>query len=400
MAQPESQSRWKAVVKWLSGGFSRWTPVLAWLFIVLCAYVFIGASVFPGWWKRFLFGGGLLDIQYWGVAFAYLGAATRRGNPVGLVTILLTILVVGWCVFMLGRLGLGHVLKAVVLPPRSLLTISVLVLALTLGGLIVYPEEYKTPDEQHAELLASLEKPLRSFDFYFRPAPPETGFFLYLDGPKLSRTYNVLQKELSIASQTTTEEGSDERWGKIDLKSLSGGLVSRERLETTIQMVPTDPTPERQAQWLIRTYNELNLAVDLPIFFPRETYESYEAQDARKTLGERGVNLTEQQLGALRTGDMRLLLKKLSRPNAPLLFAGLLRLEAEGSSLRVAVDWGGGAVVKIAGAGSLTNLDDSMRSCVDQAGGCSLEGKFLGIAWRTRQTGPTIHMDVVPLAIW
>lgn len=402
MSESNSPPWWRATARWIGPRCAKLIPLFAWAFLGTSTYIILGASAFPGWWKRFLLHGGLFDSHYWSVALAFLGESVRSGHPVGLVTLTLGLLVGGWLIFTSGRVGSAQIMKTVGAPPRAVLLIAGLLLALTIAGLVAFPEEYKTPDEVHAELLAHVRgMEFRSTDSFFRPSPPKSGFFLYLDAPKLGRTYQVLQKELVVAAKTTTEEGTAERRGSVDLKAISGDLVSRARVEKTIQMVPADPTPERQAQWLIRTYNDLDLAADVPLVFEGGGLESYEARDALKVLQERGVTLTKQQRMSLRAGDLALLTRKLSRPNMPLLVEGPVLLGTEeGDTVRVTIKWEDGATLTASGTGALANLDDSIHSCATQRDGCRLNASFLGIVWRTRQVGPAIAMDIVPLAIW
>jgi hypothetical protein len=403
MAEIEPVSNWRRFANRQARRVKPLLPVLGWLFVASTFYAFVGASVFPGWWKRFLLSGGWLDPRYWAVAFSYFGDALRTGHPVGLVTVALSAIVAGWIIFTLGRVGAPRVIASVAPPHRWVLLVTIVVFGLTLIGLAVYPEQYKTPDELHAELQLKLKlsekENARSIFSYFLPTAPESGFFLYLDGPKLARTYNVLQKDLALALATTTQERQGERRAQVTLKTVSGEAVDRKRVENTVQMVPQAPTPERQAQWLIHTYNELDLALEIPTFYAGDP-ESYEARSAREALNERGVALTGQQLDALREGDAKVLAKELSKPNAPMLYAGKLLLLADGESFRVTIKTGGGAEVTASGSGTLRDLDDSMHACARKKEGCTVDGKILAIVWRTQRTGTTINLDFVPLAMW
>ncbi len=378
-------------------------PLLSWAFVIGVMYVFIGASVFPGWWKRFLLSGGVLDRRFWSVAITFLAQAFLVGYPTALVTFALAIWLGVWAIFTMGRVGVRRIAVSIRRTPPVVVSIAVVVLVLTLVGLSIYPEEYKTPDEVHAELLEALAKAhkinsQRSYDFFDSPTPPESGFFMYLDGPKLTRTYNALQKDLALALQTSTAEGATELNATVNLKPIGGEAIKRRRVETSIQMIPTNPTPEREAKWLIQAYHELDLSIELPSY--ETDTESLEAQRTRKTLSERGVLLTREQLETLRNGDAQILASKLSRPNAPLIHAGKLRLNADGKLFRVTFKTGGGANVTITGTGQLTNLDDGMHDCVRQRLGCELNGKLLGVVWRTDRSGQSITMHVVPLALW
>ena len=200
--------------------------------------------------------------------------------------------------------------------------------------------------------------------------------------------------------QTQTEEDASERKVTATLKSFSGEALSRERVEKSVQLAPTVATPERQAQWLIHTYIELDLVGDLPIFFDPKDYRSYDLRTAIETLNERGVNLSAQQQAAAIDGDAALYERKLNRPNAPMLFEGDITIEGGQEHFVVSFETGGGAHVIARGTGAMAMLDDNLHVCSRKPDGCKFKSNILAIVWRCSRKGDNVNLDMIPLALW
>jgi hypothetical protein len=376
-------------------------PALSWVYVAFAVYFLIGATLFPGWWKRFIFDAGILDGRFWIAAWQHLYAMLKGRLPLGLVLGAILVSVPAYLLFMAGRIGPRQLLSGVKAVPRSLFLGATAVILLTLLGLATVKADYQTPDEIHAAFEEARERlQTDNFRSLFRPSPPKSGFFIYLDALKLARAYNTLQKELTLVLQTETQENASEQKVGANLKSVSGEAIARTSIEKSIQQAPTVATPERQAQWLIQTYNELNMVVDLPLFFGGKDYRSYELQEALEELQKRGVTLSPQQQASAIDGDVALLENKLNRPNVPLLFEGEMTIESGGEHFKIMFETGGGAHVIAQGSGSLASLDDGLHGCSRQSGGCVFKGNILAIVWRSSRQDTSIRLDLIPLALW
>ena len=195
--KPERGRAWLVTIRSNAGSLLKTiTPVLSWLFVAFAVYFLIGATLFPGWWKRFIYDAGFADSRFWIAAWLYLVAMVREGLPLGLVLAVAIVIIPCYLLFLAGRLGPRKLLQAVKTAPRAVLLLSIMVIILTCVGLTAVDAEYQTPDELHAaveQATARLQNP-NSFRTMFRPSPPKSGFFIYLDPPKLARAYNTLQK--------------------------------------------------------------------------------------------------------------------------------------------------------------------------------------------------------------
>jgi hypothetical protein len=388
---------WRIVLARLKTLSTTLGPLFGWIYLFLASYVILGSLIFPEWWRRFLLDGGVLDSRYWSMAGEYLVNLAKIRHPLGIIVILLGLLLVGWLIFTAGRVGIANVPKKILAPSGTSILPITIILLVTLGALAALKTEYKTPAESSAELDRASERAHRSVYDLFRPKAPKSGFFLYLDPPRLAKTYNTLQNELTIASETKTEETGTEVRGTVSLKGIGGEAISRDRVERSIKLIPTTPTPERQAQWLIHTYSELNLDIDLP---DESVTESWASREAREALAERNVNLSSEQLARLAEGDAELLERKLSQPNTPLLYKGKIHLRDQNGVLLSSFKTGGGANVNVAAEGSTQFLDTSVHSCAKTENGCHFQASILGIVWRTVRQERNINLEVALLALW
>lgn len=216
---------WRKVLARLKTLSATLAPPLGWIYLFLASYVILGSFIFPEWWKRFLWGGGAFDPRYWSIAGEYLVNLAKTGHPLAIVVILLALGVVGWLLVTAGRVGIADVPQAIPAPSRTSIVLITVILIVTVMALAAVKTEYKTPAELLDEMTQKNDDArdrlvgiLRSLS---RPTAPRSGFFLYLDPPRLVKTYNTLQNELtSIGDKDRRgwERGSrhrltQEHWG-------------------------------------------------------------------------------------------------------------------------------------------------------------------------------------------
>ena len=372
---------------------------LGWVYVACALYLIVGTFSFPAWWHRFVFGGGVTDRRLWSATVQYVIETITQQYPIAFVLVATVISTFVWLVYRAGQVGIGNALRGVAAPsPRVTLGITG-VLALALLGLAFVQTPFRTTDDMLDELRHSSEGLVSVSARWLvehRTQPPESGFFLYLNTGELSRVYSALQKDLTMALESTTTEKQDEKSASISLKAVSGEVIARDKAQRSVQLVPTTPTPEREAVWLIRTYNELGLSFDVVI----DAFVDSSSDYVLKLLKERGVELTGSQRDALLDGEARLLFTKASRTNVPLIYAGKLRLERDAKGFKFMFRTGDKISVSVSGTGALSHLEPSAYDCVKQIDGCTLDAKLLAIVWRTEQNGRSITLQTIPLAIW
>ncbi len=380
----------------------RLWPVIAWLYTAFAAYAVLGSFAFPEWWKHFFFRGlrGLFDTRFWNETSIYLWSVTAHGYPLGLVLVGAMVILVGWLLYSAGGVGIRNLGKVIRPPSVRAIVACTIALILTLFGLRNVPTEYKTLDELTSESMASLDHDMAVLQrdmVSLQPQPPASGYFLFLDREGVGRTFSALQKDLTLAAQTTTKESASETHLSGTVEAISGQAISKEAAQNSIRLEPTAPTPERQAIWLIQSYADLQLTLDLPLGLDTT---SWEVQSVLRMLSDRGVQLESKQRASLIKGDVDLLWNKLSRVNAPLLHSGSITLKRASERFEVQFASHGGPAASVSGTGRIEGLDREIYECLDQSAGCKLDARILAIVWRPKRNNDQIALEVIPLAIW
>ena len=228
-------------------------------------------------------------------------------------------------------------------------------------------------------------------------APPTSGFFLFLDQDRVGHTYAALQKDIVLASETTSEGTSTQVQVGGSAKALSGEFLTHEQVEHSRQMVPPTPTAQREAVWLISTYRDLGLAWD---FFTTPEVSSTQYDNLLSSLAKDSVQLTVEQRIALNQSELNRIAAKVADVNVPLLFAGDVQLSRHGEELRVSFRPIGTPKLNLLGVTRNRGLDDSLERCLQQTNGCTLSARLWGIALHSVKTQTDVTVEFVPLAIW
>ena len=392
-------SKLMSPLRWFWGNIR---PVVSWIYVFVACYVILGALIYPAWWKRFFFGGGLFDLHLWKFAANYFWLLVVNGDPLGLSLAGLLACCIFLAIYSIGKHGLKDLLKRIHPVSTAWVVFVSAMLALVVISVSFVKHEFRTLDELE-QRTRQLRAELESRDpFYasFRIFGPKTGFYLYLDPVKVSQSYNSLQDELVAASETITKaaEGS----GKIGLDAGALDLQATKKAseERSVHRVAPKASPERQARWLINRFNKEKLAVTL---FETDETGTWELKEAKKVLEERGVKLTPAQENDLVEGDAKIFSDKLlrSKTNVPLLLDGNLLICSKNNTLEIVFGTRGPVPVTCTGTLEPKFLDKDVLTCVNRSDdGCKLSGNVLGIVWNKTILPKSVELKIVTLAIW
>jgi len=180
---------------------------------------------------------------------------------------------------------------------------------------------------------------------------------------------------------------------------LSGeGSKEHEHQHSVIRKA-VEASPARQADWLIRTYSDRDILVEISEF---SGPESYEVREARKTLVQRGVTLTDEQERQLVASDKAVFANKVMRSgsNAPIIVGGPLKLQYLKEQLMVEFSTKGDRSIVCVGALNEALVPKDLVSCAHSHSECKFPGKMLAIVWKVDSSTQNVVLSVIPMAIW
>lgn len=376
---------------------SAWSLAL-WSYVIVFGYMTIGACIFPYWWKRFIFEGGMWQASYWAFAWEFLSHWLPAYHPLKVMLVLVVVSFAFWIVY---RLGSGK--QYLSRPPRKLV-IAVFAFALiTAVSLRLMEGRYETPDEITDFWSASAHNSQKELelvvDRMFGLEPPKSGLYIYLDSAKLDEAFSSLQQELTTVLARTTEGRTETTTGAVGVSGIDLSHVAAEQIQKSIDQTPTQATPARKAQWLIEQYRQLRIAEKLNTEIKVNTTESYALQEARKTLSARGVKLSPEQEKAIRIGDAKVRLTDVSKSGSPVFYQGPMNIEPAHDGFKISFLAFGG--IKANGYLKQSLVDQGVQSCVREHNNlCALNARIMGQILRASPDGDAINLDLIPIALW
>src|SRR5919106_2080559 len=253
--EPYSRTRWLM-------GFAAWRAehtgqvrsaisLLSWLYVLGAVYLILGALWYPEWWKRFVFYGGLFDRKLLKFSFHYLWQLLVNFHPLGVTLAVLVSLAVVMAIYLTGKHGVIGAIANIRSPSRSVIVVVSIVFGVVLVALMQVEGDYRTPaewDEYVTTLRLKLNDPI---PWAIGKCGPASGFYLYLDGERVSRAYSALQSDMVVSSQTEKRALESATGGALKVPPAEASSSLKLATEETTVKIPPSISAERQADWLI-----------------------------------------------------------------------------------------------------------------------------------------------------
>ena len=143
VSSPKQDNRFVTLFRKLYRGVQILGPLVKWIFVLLCFYFAIGAMMFPIWWHRFVFEGGMFDAKLIRFGFWYLYTLTTEMLPLGLVLPTILIFCIGFFLLRYGRYG-KRVITKIPSPSGPVISFWILSVGITLISLTQVKFKYKS----------------------------------------------------------------------------------------------------------------------------------------------------------------------------------------------------------------------------------------------------------------
>lgn len=376
---------------------------LLWLLVVLAFTICVGASVEPGWWKRFLLKGGMFQAWYWSDALSVFGRGLVSFHPAALALLGVCVALGVNVVFFFGRRSAGaqdsHQFPA---PPRAVLVLTAVVTPLVLFGLSLSTQEYWTAMEINRSL-KSMTKTVERLNFHSRNIRvPSSGDFLYLDREKALDQYAVLNDSLSIA-QETTREGAESKTGATGAVPSVGsiGVEQKTTLEKSITRTAPQVTPAVAASRLIQRFANDEGVVDLA----GTLSERFQYRSILEGLEKRRVTLSPDQRAQLEKAELEDFEAKTLRLTGrrPLFFRGTISIVPGKGTTSMTAAVREPLSISISGPLKVDYLGSHVRTCFElKQPTCEVIGvTLLGVMESVESPSPRVRkVTVSPVAIW
>ena len=376
---------------------------LLWLLVALAFTICVGASVEPGWWKRFLFKGGMSQGWYWADALSLFGRGLVSFHPAALALLGVCVALAANVVFFFGRHSAGaQDSQPFPAPPRVVLVLAAVVTPLVLLALSLSTQEYWTAIEINRSL-KSLTKTVERIDFRSRNIRvPSSGDFLYLDRERALEQYAVLNDALSIA-QETTREGAESKTGATGAVPGVGsiGVEQKSSLEKSVTRTAPQVTPAVAAARLIQRFANDEGVVDLA----GTLSERLEYRSILEGLEKRRVKLSPDQRAQLEKAELEDFEAKTLRLTGrrPLFFRGTISIVPGKGTTTMAAAVREPLSISISGSLKVDYLGSHVRTCFELSQpACKLIGvTLLGVMESVESPSPRVRkVTVSPVAIW
>jgi hypothetical protein len=127
--------------------------------------------------------------------------------------------------------------------------------------------------------------------------------------------------------------------------------------------------------------------------------ESYAYREALQTLSERGVKLSKEQENALRIGDAKVRLAKVSKTGAPVFYKGKVAIVPAQNGYKISFSATDGLRCQAFLKEEAVNR--SVRGCVQSnRGSCSVNATLMGQILTASQRDRMIDLELIPIAVW
>jgi len=377
--------------------------VLLWILVVLAFTISVGAATDPGWWKRFLFKGGILQGWYWSDAFSVFGRGLTSFHPGAVALLGVCIALVARVVFFFGRRSAGaQDVQPLPAPPRVVLVLAAVVTPMVLLALPFSEQEYWTM----AEVTRSLESMSSKVErFKFRSGTisvPLSGDFLYLDRERVLDQYAVLHDSLAVA-QETTREGTESKAGATGTVPGVGsvGVEGKTSVEKSVTRAAPQITPAAAASRLIQRFVADETAVDLTGSY----LEGAEYKAILEGLEKRRVKLTPEQKAQLEKAEIEGFEAKTLRLTGrrPLFFHGIVSITPGKGSTSMTAAVREPLSIAISGPLKVDYLNSHVRTCFETGRpSCDLIGvTLLGVMESVESPSARVRkVTILPVAIW
>lgn len=379
--------------------------LLMWAYLLCCFYVAVGIILFPSWWKRALFDLKVFDPHFLRFAFYYVADLLSSGHPLGFVFPTVIVFSIGFFIFYLGKFGRRRAISTLPRPKVRTLVFASLICTAMLLSLRFTNAPYRTPDEINAiqtkldKMRTELESPFESplFASIWKPqiSPPQSGYYLYLDVPRIRSAYTSAQKELEVASQTTRNE-RERRLGveaiAANLKVDASGKVIE---EASITKMPPATTPERQAKHLIEWCSGDSISI---------TAEGQKAtvqiQRAVQILEKAGIELTKDQEDLATRHVTETTAKGLERKGNVMTYSGSVTIVKNGKEFSLSFRSTNSAHVEYSAKLEEQYVDSLIREELAKTNAIALRVRMLAGEMLRTSDGTNYNIKLLPLVVW
>ena len=359
--------------------------------------------MFPAWWKRALFHGGIFQAHYLRFAVYYLSQLFLVKHPLGLLIPVLFFALIVLLIYGAGKYRMRFYL-VVPAPSRPTLIFFSLILATCCASLIFVQAEYMTPEEYDnytKHLRDQLNSPMENLG---NPEAtinaPVTGFFFYLDKDRVGNAYSSLQQAMMIASETTkrAKGGSiglgGDMWGwKVDA---SGKLVQE---QSTVR-VPTTLTPERQVLYLMAFFSRPEMQNAVIHLSETNSLDSFRLLYYKATLEAAGIQLTPAEQKRFDETDFDRYSARFKSANQVVCYSGKADFRKAGTNLTLYFEARSPVRVTATGPISEPFLEPDVTRMLTTKNACRLSCTALVIEWKAEVKTNSVEIRTVPLAIW
>jgi len=363
--------------------------------------------VYPHWWKRFILEGELWNATYWKAGFQFLHIWFGFYHPLSVTLFVTLVAVTLWIVYRSGHDRVGVTKQFLKGPPRTVLIGLSAVAVITVISLALMEGRFETPDEMQSRVTVQTDRNLKDsrrglLRSLYGIEPPKSGLYIYLDSGKLDEAFSSLQQELATILTRTTQSQSESITTSAGVSGIDISRLATQQLQKSIDQAPTEATPARKAKWLIDQYLDLKLSeylLSADSMTEINVVESYAYREALQTLSERGVSLSRAQEKALKIGDAKARLTKISKTGAPIFYKGKVVIVPALNGFKLSFS----AVDGLKCQAFLKEgvVDRTIQGCVhSNRGSCTVNATIMGQILSASLHDRLIDLDIIPIAVW
>lgn len=379
---------------------SAWRrPVVAviwWLYLLVSCYLIIGVILFPSWWNRALFQFELVDPKFLRFACLFLWNLLTSVHPLGLLLPSVALFATIWSIYHYGKFGSGHILEHITPPKRSLRVFFGVVLIVLITSLR-FANVYKTPDELNTLIQAARNQAEAPFDEISPQVvyAPSSGYYMYLDVPRVRAIYGSLQNFLEIERQTTKTERERKLGVEATIPRVKVDASGRVLEEETTTKVPVTLTPERQAKHLIEFCQKdtRSLTATTALHIKKIEY-------AIKVLKEANITLQPEQHESAVNSITQILSKDVFTRGNVIVCSGATTISRLGTNFQVHF-----APMRIARVAFTAELeapftDKMIGRILSQTNETEIRMSMLAVELERTGSGTNLNVNLLPIAIW